>query len=88
MISERWLAAIKVQQLPREFWHMRHTTETMTKITTKFQQRALLVPQYATYKEMRKTRYHDMLISYIWDFVKSTSPDTRKRDIQGLKMGD
>ena len=40
---------------------MRRTTESVAEITAKFRERALLVPRYAGDKEMRKTRYYDML---------------------------
>ena len=53
--------AIEGKQLAREFQDLHQTTETVVEITAKFRERALLVPQYATYEEMRKTRYHDML---------------------------
>ena len=36
-------------------------TESVVEITTKFREKALLVPQYVGDEEMRKTRYHDML---------------------------
>ena len=55
-----------MQQLARD---MRQTTGTVTEITAKFQERALLVPQYTAYEEMRKTRYHDMMRSDISEFV-------------------
>ena len=58
---EKFTPAIEVQQLPREFQDLRQTTETMAEITSKFKERALLVSQYATNEEMKKTRYHDML---------------------------
>ena len=38
---------IEVQQLEQEFEDLCQTTETMAEITTKFRERALLVPQYA-----------------------------------------
>lgn len=53
--------AVELQQLAREFLDMRQTTETMAEITAKFQERAVLVPQYAGDEDMRRTRYHDML---------------------------
>ena len=53
--------AVEIQQLAREFIDMRQTMEIVVEITTKFRERALLVPQYAGVEEMRKTHYHDML---------------------------
>ena len=47
---------------------MRQANETVAEITTKFRERALLVPQYADEEEMRKTRYHDMLRSNMREF--------------------
>ena len=52
---------VEVQQLEREFIDIRQTTETVAVITTKFRERALLVPQYAADEDMRNTRYHAML---------------------------
>ena len=43
--------------------------ETMEKITAKFRERALMVPQDATDEEMKKVNYHDMLRDDIGDFV-------------------
>ena len=48
---------------------MRQTTKTVVEITAKFRERALLVPQYAASKEMRKIRYQDMLRSDIKKFI-------------------
>ena len=54
---------------------MRQTTETVAKITAKFRERALLVPQYAVDEDMRRTRYHDMLRANIQEHVSfSTCP--------------
>ena len=41
----------------------------MAEITAKFRERALLVPQYATDEEMKKTKYHDMWRDDIREFV-------------------
>ena len=41
----------------------------MAEITAKFQERALLVLQYAADEEMKKVRYHDMLRDDIREFV-------------------
>lgn len=53
--------AIEVQQLVREFQDLSQTTESVAKITTKFCERALLVPKYVANEEMKNTRYHYML---------------------------
>ena len=58
-----------MQQLEREFQDLHQTIETVAKINAKFQERALLVPQYAADEEMKKTRYHDMLRDDIREFV-------------------
>ena len=47
-----FLPIIEVQQLAREFQDLTQTTETVAEITAKFQERALLVPQYAADEEM------------------------------------
>lgn len=41
----------------------------MVEITTRFREKAMLVPQYVVDEEMKKTRYHDMLRAYIREFV-------------------
>lgn len=41
----------------------------MVEITANFRKRDLLVPQYVVDKEMKKTRYHDMLRDSIQEFV-------------------
>lgn len=41
----------------------------MVDITTKFRERALSVSQYAADEEMQKTRYHDMLMEDIKEFL-------------------
>lgn len=65
----------ELQQLAREFLDMLQTIEMVAEITAKFQERSLLVPQYARDEEMRKTRYHDMLRVDIWEHVSySTCP--------------
>ena len=53
--------AVEFQRMAREFLDMRQTTEIVVEITTKFRERALLVPQYAGDEDMRRTRYHNML---------------------------
>lgn len=68
--------AIEVQQLATKFQYLRQKTETVAKITTKFTNRALLVPQYATNKEKKKTQYHDMLMEDIRDFVSFSACHT------------
>ena len=67
---------IEMQQLAREFQDLHQTTETMAEITTKFQERALLVPQYAADKEMKKVRYHDMLQDDMRKFVSISGSET------------
>ena len=44
-------------------------TETVAEITTKSRERALMVPQYPTYEEIKKVRYHDMRRDDIMEFV-------------------
>ena len=53
----------------REFHEFQQTTETVAEITAKFQERALLIPPYATDEDMRRTRYHSMLRDDIREFV-------------------
>ena len=55
---------------------MIQTTESVAEITTKFQERELLVPQYAGDGEMRKTRYHDMLRADIQEHVSYSACPT------------
>ena len=60
---------IEVQQLAREFEDLQQTTEIMVEIPTKFLERVLLVAQYVADMEMKKVRYHDMLINEIREYV-------------------
>ena len=55
-VRAEFAMAVGVQQLAREFQDLRQTTETVAEITTKLQNRALLVPQYAKDEEMKKIR--------------------------------
>ena len=48
----------------------------MAEITSKFQKRALLVPQYAPDEEMNKVRYHDLLRDDIMEFVSISVCET------------
>lgn len=59
----------EVQQLVIEFQDLRHTEQTMEEITTKFGERDLLVMQYAMDDEIKMTRYHDMSLVNIQEFV-------------------
>ena len=68
--------AVELQQLAREFLDMRQTTETVAEITSKFRERALLVPQYAGDEDMRRTRYHDMLRADIQEHVSFSACPT------------
>ena len=67
---------IEVQRLVGEFHELQQTTETLAEITTKFQERALLIPQYATDEDMRRTRYRSMLRDDIREFVSFTGCKT------------
>ena len=68
--------AVELQQLARGFLDMRQTTETVAKITAKFRERALLVPQYAGDEDMRKTCSHDMLRADIREHVSFSACPT------------
>ena len=72
LFREEFAPAVKEPQLAREFLDIRQTPETVTEITAKFRERALL-PQYAADEEMRKPCYHDMLRSDIREFVSFLS---------------
>ena len=67
---------VELQQLAREFLDMRQTTKTVAEITAKFRERALLVPQYASDEDMRRTRYHDMLRADVWEHVSFSACPT------------
>ena len=60
----------------REFHDLQQTTKTVAEITAKFRERALLIPQYATDEDMRRTRYHSMLREDIREFVSFTGCKT------------
>lgn len=64
------------EQLVKEYVDMHQTNETMAEITTKFRERALVVPQYDADEEMWQTRYHDLLISDIREFVNFSACST------------
>ncbi|XP_023736709.1 uncharacterized protein LOC111884641 [Lactuca sativa] len=67
---------IEVQRLVREFHDLQQTTETVAEITAKFWERALLIPQYATDEQMKRTRYHSMLRDDIREFLSFTGCKT------------
>ena len=67
--QDEFAPTIEVQLLEREFQDPRQTTKTVAEITAKFRERGLLVPHYATDKDMKKVRYHDMLRDDIREFV-------------------
>ena len=52
--------SIEVKRLVREFQELQQTTKTVAKITAKFQERALLILQYAAIEYMRRMRYHSI----------------------------
>lgn len=53
-----------------EFQDLRRIAKTMTEITARFREMALMVPQYVVDKEMKKTRYHNMLREDIQKFSR------------------
>ena len=60
-----------MQWLAREFLDLHQTTKTVAKITVKFRDRALLIPQYASDEDMKKVRCYD-----IRDFVSISGCET------------
>ena len=64
---------IEVQQLMREFQDIHQMTKTTEEIIIMFGMRALLVPLYVADEEMKKTRYHNMLMDDIREFVSMSS---------------
>lgn len=60
---------IEVQELAREFQDILQITESVAKITTKFQERSLLVPLYVADEEMKKMRDQNMPSDEIHDFM-------------------
>ena len=68
--------AIEVQQLAKEFQDLLQTTQSVAEVPAKFQERALMVPQYAADTKMKKERYHDILRDVIMKFVRLTSCKT------------
>ena len=52
---------IEAQQLAQEFLDLRQTIETVAEITSKFRERAYLVPQYVADERMKNVRYHVIL---------------------------
>ena len=60
----------------REFHDLQQTTKTVAVITTKFWERSLLIPQYATDEDIRHKRYHSMPRDDIREFVSFTGCKT------------
>ena len=60
---------IEVQRLASEFQDLHQTIDYVVKITAKFRERAMLVPQHPVDEEVMKTRYQDMLRDGIREFV-------------------
>ena len=74
--NTKFTPPIEVQRLVGEFHGLQQTTKTVAEITAKFRERALLIPQYATDEDMRRTRYHSMLRDDVQEFVSFTGCKT------------
>lgn len=79
--KDDFVPAIEVLQLGREFQYLQETTDTMENITSRFREKALLVPQYDRDEEMKKMRYQDMLKENIRMFVIISSCQSLKEMI-------
>lgn len=73
--------------MPREFHDLLQTTKIVVEITFKFRERALLVPQYVVNEQIKKMRYHDMLIDDIIDFVSISGCRTLEHTIDRAREG-
>ena len=71
-----------------EFQDLRQTTETVAEIIAMFRERALLVPRYVMYEEIKKETYHEMLRSDIWQFMSRSICKTLDDMIVGARDGD
>ena len=74
--DQEFAPPIEVQRMVREFHDLQRTTETVAEITAKFQERALLIPQYAADEDLRRTLYYSMLREEIREFVSFTECKT------------
>ena len=88
IFRDEFTPAVEIQQLAREFLDMRQTIELVAEITAKFRERALLVPQYAGDKEMKKTWYHDMLRVDIQKYVSYSACPTLDDMIAKAQEGE
>ena len=61
--------SIEVQRILREFQELHQTTNTVVKITAKFQEQVLLILQYPADEDMSRTRYHSNLRDDISEFL-------------------
>ena len=66
----------------RDFHNLQQTTKTVAEITAKFRERTLLIPQYATDEDLRRTRYHSMMRDNIQEFVSFTGCKTLNKMVE------
>ena len=62
--------------LDQEYLLLRHTTESVTKITKKFIEKALFCPEYASFEQVQMSQYLSMLKTETYEFVSTQQYQT------------
>ena len=65
MLHAIYVSLVKKERLAHEYLDLIQMTESATKITNMFTERALFSPEFATLEETVMTRYLGMLKTYI-----------------------
>ncbi|KAI3679919.1 hypothetical protein L2E82_50899 [Cichorium intybus] len=71
-----YVPQVEMERLVQEYLNLTQTTETVTEITKKFNERALFCPEFAATERMRMTRYLAMLRTDIREFVSAARHQT------------
>ena len=71
-----YVPQVEMERLAQEYLNLTQTTETVTEITKKFNERALFCPEFAATERMRMTRYLAMLRTDIREFVSAARHQT------------
>ncbi|KAI3700047.1 hypothetical protein L2E82_44662 [Cichorium intybus] len=71
-----YVLQVEMERLAQEYLNLIQTTETMTEITKKFNERALFCPEFAATERMRMRQYLAMLRTDIREFVSATRHQT------------
>ncbi|KAI3700720.1 hypothetical protein L2E82_45358 [Cichorium intybus] len=66
-----YVSQVEMERLAQEYLNLTQTTETVTEITKKFNERALFCLEFAATERMNMTRYLEMLRTDIRKFVSA-----------------